>query len=205
MKFRAMMGAWLIVLLPACSSSEPAAAETDAAGEPQDAAAEEAAAEASMDSAPEAGPPSGLESVLGIWAKRTTGDAMIVKNTCGQFYMIDFDFKYTRFSQAGPTALKVEYCKDAACANLEPGVDKTLEYAGGKATYTKSDPMTLDPSCQLTVEDDGEIVFETTDYGRFRWTVGLTYTGSGCAPYKDAKMTGDTCEGIAESELDRVP
>lgn len=69
---------------------------------------------------------------------------MISKNTCGSFYMVDFDFKYTRFSKSGPTTLKVEYCKDAACTTVEEGVDKTLEFAGGIATFSKTEPMVID-------------------------------------------------------------
>lgn len=211
-----VLAALLLFSLPACSDSNddpspPDQAMDAGAEQQQDAPAdsgheEEGESSAAGDSAstPEAGPPGDLDSVLGIWAKRTTGDAMISKNTCGSFYMVDFDFKYTRFSKSGPTTLKVEYCKDAACTTVEEGVDKTLEFAGGIATFSKTEPMVIDSTCELTMQEDGSITFETTDYGRFSWKVGLTYKGTGCAQYQDPKMTGDTCEGIAESEIDRV-
>lgn len=208
-----LVSALLFVLLPACSDgtseSNAPAQQQDAAAEAQDDAAEpqeaeaDSAAEAQAEA--EAGPPGGLDQVLGIWAKRVVGDAMILENTCGNFYLIDFDFKHTRLSKAGPSTLKMEYCKDATCAAVEEGVDKTFEFAAGKATFSKTDPMKLDATCELTVQDDGTIAFDTPDHGLFTWKAGLTYKGSGCAPYKDPKMTGDTCEAIAESEIDRVP
>jgi len=205
---------------PSDAAADGDSAALDAASDttPQDALAEDVApddagladADASDDvvdadpadvAAVEADAPVAFE-FEGIWRKTALGDDLIVENDCGAFWIIDFNYEYTRFERAGD-ALTVSYCEDETCAVVDSHTEM-LNVEGNSAVA--SDPSTMDlPGCSIEIASTTELTLESDDAGRFRWERGLTYVGGQCDAYKDPAMTGNTCSAVAEAEIVRFP
>jgi hypothetical protein len=164
-----------------------------------DADASDDAADAALADVAEADAPEAF-AFEGIWRKTALGDDLIVENDCGAFWIMDFDYEYTRFERAGDT-LTVSYCEDETCAVVD-SITETLNVEGNSAVG--SDPSTMDvPGCSIQIASSTELTLESDDAGRHRWERGLTYVGGQCDAYKDPAMTGSTCSAVAEAEVVR--
>jgi len=144
-----------------------------------------------------------LRDYTGIWAKETTGEAVITHNDCGDYWRIDFDYAFCRLSPASSTTLLLQHCAQATCTQVDSSTS-TLTWQGDSAIEVQTSDLPAASDCTIQSESSTAVQLVDSSHGVIRWRGSLTYVGDGCAPFIPEDTRGDSCEALAETAITRV-